>query len=1283
MADIEVFGIGLDTSSAVRNAKNLEKALLDVSKSSGKVTKSGESMAGAMLKSQIAFAALSKAANFLTDQLKQSVTVGASFEQQMAKVGAVSKATAEQQKALSAAAKEMGRTTQFSATEAASALEAMSRAGFKAQQSIAALPKVLQLSAASGVSLGESADIVTNVMSSMGKQVSELSHVNNVLVETFTSSNTTLESLASSISYAGGIAATTGVSFEQLNGFLGIFGNAGVSGTRAGTALRQAMATLIDPTKKAADTLRSLNVEVGQNLVETLRDLERAGASSKDMIAIFGTEAGGALLTLQQSGGIAAVEEMAHQLKNVGDVADEIAKKQMDTLQGSFTKLSSAVEGIRISIFEDLIRDDLKIFIDGLTESIQNNEQSFRAVVEVGKIIVEQFTNIVGKTSDASGKVEDLTGKTTGLTEAFSFAGKVMLTLGEGFNFIIDTIGTATRVYAGFITTWAEGFGDASSILVTFGQLLKAGLTGNLTEAESFATALRGGIEDATDSAKNSLRTLGEDISGFADRTTAAIKRLDKGYLDLDKAARLQKKTTEEQTKAIDHNRDVVDDQTKAVGDQTKKTKDLTDKTKDLNTENDKATEAIKKVTQAQKQQEIATGRTTQAIERQAKTQIEAIQAQAQAAEVVERASRFPAGSSFGSDWSDYVKSQGFSIVTQAARPRATQPTQTMSFGGFGGGVQQTTQSSSNLSNLLTRYERLSEQITDFITKDVSLDIKLADAQQELRNLSVELASLNEGQLEERIKLSEQYFAQVQAVDRLQTQIAAQQQSALNQQQSSAEGIGGILDSVLADLNDLTVGDISGAIPVEKFDLLKKQFEATSAAIDKIDFSEITKADQELIAQFSNVSKTFLEQAKTVFGNDANYESMQNDVKKEFDDLAANLVTAMAAADPTTFEDNLNKLKTSFAFLDEATKNLTTSSEGAKDSISGDGNLNSSLAGLKTKSDSATSALSGDGKLNSSIDGLGTASTTTKTKTGTFAETLASLETQLDENSTATKETKKETTDLSNTLVSTTNPISVANTNLQAIASNTEQIFGKILADSNALKVALNQEKDEYTQKKLELEQIETFGQYVETNGKLQGLTQAGGILQSIVAGDGDIKIAAGGQEAYIKRAAGTVQSFYNSFGALVGTITKNEFGEEISNTLGSNIYDSRRTTETTRYIYDYFAGGKTQQLGITSRPFAQGAWNINGTVQPAMLHRGEMVIRQDDAPAVRSYLSSTGASSKYGAPMSEAPSYDTARTIELLSLILEQLRDQRDPTVYLNARKVSEELQRYRGLSA
>jgi len=1285
MADIEVFGIGLDTSSAVRNAKNLEKALLDVSKSSGKVTKSGESMAGAMLKSQIAFAALSKAANFLTDQLKQSVTVGASFEQQMAKVGAVSKATAEQQKALSAAAKEMGKTTQFSATEAATALEAMSRAGFKAQQSIAALPKVLQLSAASGVSLGESADIVTNVMSSMGKQVSDLNHVNNVLVETFTSSNTTLESLASSISFAGGIAATTGVSFEQLNGFLGIFGNAGVSGTRAGTALRQAMATLIDPTKKAADTLKSLNVEVGQNLVETLRDLENAGASSKDMIAIFGTEAGGALLTLQQSGGIAAVEEMAHQLKNVGDVADEIAEKQMNTLQGSFTKLGSAIEGLRISIFEDLIRDDLKIFIDGLTESIQANEQSFRAVVNIADVVIENMIKIGSSAFSVAKDYETLQGQSNGLVSAFAFVGKGTLTLTKSFSALAFVLRKNMEMLDLVLDTYRY---------LASGEIIKAAQNFGLTFKTQFLN-----VGEALVLAKEGVDQLVlsfDQIDRAAKKRTNTNQKQTESNLGLSQSLQEVNREIKVQTRDIKESSDAKDDQT--------------NKTRELKERTDDTTEALRKVSEAQRQQEVATGRATQAINQQA-------QAQAQAAQAAERASRFSGGSSFGSEWSDYVKSQGFSIVTQAARPRATQPTQTMSFGGFGGGIQQSTRASANLGSLLTRYERLSEQITDFITKDVSLDIKLADAQQELRNLSVELASLNEGQLEERIKLSEQYFAQVQAVDRLQTQVAAQQQSALNQQKSSAEGINGILFSVLEDLDSLTAGDISSAIPVDKFELLKQKFEATSEAIDKIDFSELTASDEQLIVQFQNVSKTFLDQAQTVFGTDANYSKIKQNVKNAFDSLAANLVTATSEADPTTFKDNLDLLKTSFAFLDEATKNLTTSSEGAKDSISGEGNLNSSLAGLKTNSDSATSALSGDGKLNSSIDGLGTASTTTKTKTGSFAETLASLETQLDENSTATQETKKETTDLSNTLTATNDPLATTSVNLQAIAGNTASVFAAIAENSRKLRETVEGGGGDLgTPATPEIDPIQTFQGYElsPTGQQLRAVSGTGEILGQAAAQEG-VEIGQSKATAIVKKLIGKKNVFYDAFGSKIGETLFNLQGQVVSSfMLPNKMLDYQMTNQRKEsapngavsvYGYDYYAEGMQPisyddatlvRAGIPSNssffvPFsvekpelyARGAWNINGSVQPAMLHRGEMVIRQDDAPAVRSYLSSTGASSKYGAPMSEAPSYDTARTIELLSLILEQLRDQRDPTVYLNARKVSEELQRYRGLSA
>ena len=1260
MADIEVFGIGLDTSSAVRNAKNLEKSLLDVSKSSGKVAQSGESMASAMLKSQIAFAALSKATSFLTDQLKQSVTVGAGFEQQMAKVGAVSKASAEQQKALSEAAKEMGRTTQFSATQAAEALEAMSRAGFKAQQSIAALPKVLQLSAASGVSLGESADIVTNIMSSMGKQVSDLSHVNNVLVETFTSSNTTLESLASSISYAGGIAATTGVSFEQLNGLLGIFGNAGVSGTRAGTALRQAMATLIDPTKKAADTLKSLNVEVGQNLVETLKELERAGASSKDMIAIFGTEAGGALLTLKQAGGIQAVEDMAQQLRNVGDVADEIATKQMDTLQGSFTKLSSAVEGVRISIFEDLIRDDLKTFIDGLTTSIEENEESFRAVVRVSSILIDQLI-VFGKTVFASSKdVKELTGSNDLLVDSFTFFSKVIITLTEGFTTFGKTIGmTASSLF------------DLSGAVFDF-------LSGNFKSSMDKLDLSFRGFDDIVNINKESLNNL--------------IKK----HEELDRAGTVQTKTTKEQKSSVEELDTALKNSTQTTQDLTNKKQEEKEKTKELNAENEKAVNTIRALTQAQQQQEQATNKTTQAIQQQT-------QAQEQQQETARRATRIAGFSTtgFGSSASDYLRQYGFTIERPAARTQPQTPIQTYqapaSF--------QSTSASSNLSSLLSRYERLSEQISNFMTRDVSLDIKLADAQEQLKNLSIELASLNEGQLQERIELSERYFATIKDIDQINKSIANEQKAALKEQQKGAEGIGNILDSVLADLNELTTGDISKALPVEKLQALKLQFEATSTAIDNIDFSEITSADKQLIAQFQNVSGEFLNQASEVFKSSENYQVIKDSVKGEFDDLAKKLVDAMADADPSTFEANLNKLKTSFGFLDTTTKTLTTSTDNLKTSadatstkLSGESALDSSITSVGSASVSTGSKLSGEFALDSSITSVGSASTSTSTNLSggsSLTTSLVSLGLQANNTTTKTSSFKDTVLALEAKITNASTAASGMKTGLDNLSKTTleadSQVFGldSSLRDTTSPFEATSSNIDFITNK------LDKAIAYLGTQSAalLTAITTSGGTLPT--AGGG----ATGGTIAkpeptfvkYFRERSGTNDYLYAEFSdgsieyitSVTRTFTNPTDGIYVG-TDTSTAYVKRK--EGVEWLYSLYRNGdfwRTSSSLPSGYNYAKGAWDINDTTQRAILHRGEMVIREDDAPMVRNFLSSTGASSKYGAATNEMPDYDTARTIELLADILSVLKNQKNPAVFLNARKVSEELQRYQGLSA
>ena len=72
-----------------------------------------------------------------------SVKTAADFESSMSNVPALSGATGGELQQLSDLAKEMGATTQFSASECADALGYMALAGWDTQQSMDALPGVL------------------------------------------------------------------------------------------------------------------------------------------------------------------------------------------------------------------------------------------------------------------------------------------------------------------------------------------------------------------------------------------------------------------------------------------------------------------------------------------------------------------------------------------------------------------------------------------------------------------------------------------------------------------------------------------------------------------------------------------------------------------------------------------------------------------------------------------------------------------------------------------------------------------------------------------------------------------------------------------------------------------------------------------------------------------------------------------------------------------------------------------------------------------------------------
>lgn len=141
---------GLDSSGIKKDVGNLEG---DIS-----------SKANAIL------AVTSEIANAVGGVVEKSIQVGESFEASMSQVAAISGATGDELAILEQKAKEMGSSTQFTASQAADALQYMALAGWSAKESTEALDGVLNLAAASGMDLAQASDMVTDYMSAFGWQ---------------------------------------------------------------------------------------------------------------------------------------------------------------------------------------------------------------------------------------------------------------------------------------------------------------------------------------------------------------------------------------------------------------------------------------------------------------------------------------------------------------------------------------------------------------------------------------------------------------------------------------------------------------------------------------------------------------------------------------------------------------------------------------------------------------------------------------------------------------------------------------------------------------------------------------------------------------------------------------------------------------------------------------------------------------------------------------------------------------------------------------------------------
>lgn len=302
------------------------------------------------------------------------------FEDTITGAGVKAGATGEQLERMKETALKLGHDFPITASEAAEAMDRLAAGGFDAEQTMAAMPGIIEASVASGEDMATTSDVITSALNiwnlKTGDVAENTQHVADVVQMAANVSKLGMADFGLAMQYAGAPAAALGVNIEELSTAMAIMSNNGIEASTIGTSLRSTMSRLASPPKEAAAAIDQLGLHL-QNadgsfvgITEAISQMREAmdGMTDTQQVgiakAIAGEDAFSGLLALIKTSP-EAYKEVEDSIKNSTGSSHEAYVKMQNTLKGSINAMKSAVESLAIS-FGSTLAPSVKTAADAI-----------------------------------------------------------------------------------------------------------------------------------------------------------------------------------------------------------------------------------------------------------------------------------------------------------------------------------------------------------------------------------------------------------------------------------------------------------------------------------------------------------------------------------------------------------------------------------------------------------------------------------------------------------------------------------------------------------------------------------------------------------------------------------------------------------------------------------------------------------------------------------------------------------------------------------------------------
>lgn len=390
---------------------------------------------------------------------------------------------------MSKSSKEWATQYGVSTNQINAGLEEIIKKGFNFEQTMGAMPSIMDAATLTGEDFNNVMTIVTGTIEQFGlktnntqKQIKNTQRVTDSLSYVADKTAADISDMGNAMEYIGPIAHASGISLEETSAMIGLLSNNAIKGEKAGTALRGGLNRLFSTSKDATAAFAKLGVSLSDfqkgniGIPEVLDKIKKATAGMTEkqreaaMVQAFGQEAATGWTVLMNQGGD-AVRNLTKDTSKATGYTKRLAKEMGDTNKRKVDQFKTALGNLGSTIGEQLMPVFTPI-VKKLTKMVEafgkapSSVQKFvlataGIVAALGPIVmmVGAITRIVGLITLLASPIGLVTLAVTGIAVAFGVA----YVKCEGFRNAVNH----------FIGQVIQGFKDLWQSTLEFGSMWK------------------------------------------------------------------------------------------------------------------------------------------------------------------------------------------------------------------------------------------------------------------------------------------------------------------------------------------------------------------------------------------------------------------------------------------------------------------------------------------------------------------------------------------------------------------------------------------------------------------------------------------------------------------------------------------------------------------------------------------------------------------------------------------------------------------------------------------